>query len=205
LRLSDLEREKKGARSIGTSPSSMRTALRLSLIFISIKMVFTSNWVYIALAAAVSSIFWIIFSVFDQLLFFSPVFVFYLPDDAITGFILFTITSILLGVVVSMNVYVLRHSSLRISVTSFFSGSALGVLSSTCASCSSIGFLLVSTFGGVGVTASAFLSNYQIPLRILSIALLVWALYSISNKLNISCTISNKQKEKDDMTKNIKK
>ena len=206
MRLSDLEREKKGARSIGTSPSSMRTALQLSLIFIPIKMVFASNWVYIALAGAVSSIFWIIFSVFDQLLFFSPVFVFYLPDDAITGFILFTITSILLGVVVSMDVYVLRHSrGLRISVTSFFSGSALGVLSSTCASCSSIGFLLVSTFGGVGVTASAFLSNYQIPLRILSIALLVWALYSISNKLNKSCTISDKQTEKDDMTKNIKK
>jgi hypothetical protein len=39
----------------------------------------------------------------------------------------------------------------------------------------------------VGVTASAFVSNYQTPLRMLSIALLIWAYYSISNKLTKSC------------------
>ena len=89
-----------------------------------------------------------------------------------------------------MNAYVLRHSKgLKINIKSFFSGSTLSVLSSTCASCSSLGFLLVSTFGGIGVTASAFLSNYQTPLRILSIGLLIWALYSISNKLNKSCIL----------------
>jgi hypothetical protein len=165
---------------------------RLSFIFISIRMVFFLNWPYIALAAVVSSIFWIIFSVFDQLLFFSPVFVFYLPDDAVMGFILSNITAVLMGIVVSMNVYVFRHSKgLKITAASFFSGSTLSVLSSTCASCSSLGFLLVSTFGGLGVTASTFLSNYQIPLRIVSVALLIWALYSVSNKLTTSCRIKS--------------
>jgi hypothetical protein len=53
-----------------------------------------------------------------------------------------------------------------------------------------LGFLLVSTFGGVGIAASTLLSNYQIPLRIVSIALLIWALYSISNKLTRSCIIN---------------
>ena len=158
-------------------------------ILTSIRIVF-SNLHYVVIAGLISAIFWIIFSIFDQLLFFTPVFVFYLPDDAVTGFILFTITAILLGIVVGMNVYVLRHSKgLKVNTKSFFSGSSLSVLSSTCASCSSLGFLLVSTFGGIGVTASAFLSNYQTPLRILSIALLVWALYSISNKLTKSCVI----------------
>ncbi len=158
-------------------------------ILTSIRIVF-SNLHYVVIAGLISTIFWIIFSIFDQLLFFTPVFVFYLPDDAVTGFILFTITAILLGIVVGMNVYVLRHSKgLKVNTKSFFSGSSLSVLSSTCASCSSLGFLLVSTFGGIGVTASAFLSNYQTPLRILSIALLVWALYSISNKLTKSCAI----------------
>jgi hypothetical protein len=32
-----------------------------------------------------------------------------------------------------------------------------------CASCSSVGFILASTFGGIGVTISTFLSNYQTP------------------------------------------
>ena len=169
------KRNKKGTRSIRAQTPFFLfiTGLlsRLSFIFISIRMVFFSNWQYIALATLVSSIFWIIFSVFDQLLFFSPVFVFYLPDDAVTGFILSNITAVLMGVVVSMNVYVFRHSKgLKINAASFFSGSTLSVLSSTCVSCSSLGFLLVSTFGGLGVTASTFLSNYQIPLRIISAA-----------------------------------
>ena len=43
-----------------------------------------------------------------------------------------------------------------------------------------LGFLLVSTFGGLGVTASTFLTVYQVPLRVVSIRLLIWALCSIS-------------------------
>src|ERR1041385_2205981 len=161
-------------------------------MILSIKIVFNS-WIYIAVAGAVAAIFWIIFNIFDQLLFFSPVFVFYLPQDALAGFILSNITAILLGIVVSMNIFVLKHSDRsRISLTSFFSGSTISVLSSTCASCSSLGFLLVSTFGGVGVTASTILSNYQIPLRIISIALLIWAFYSICSKLTKSCSIDYK-------------
>jgi len=178
------------------SPSSLQqTMVRGRIIramILSIKIVFNS-WIYIAVAGAVAAIFWIIFNIFDQLLFFSPVFVFYLPQDAFIGFILSNITAILLGIVVSMNIFVLKHSDRsRISLTSFFSGSTISVLSSTCASCSSLGFLLVSTFGGVGVTASTILSNYQIPLRIISIALLIWAFYSICSKLTKSCSIDYK-------------
>ena len=127
------EEENKINKNLHPSSSSLRTGLLLlsssllrrpSLISFSIRMVFLSNWLYIALAAVVSSIFLIIFSVFDQLLFFSPIFVFYLPDDAILGFILSTITAVLMGIVVSINVYLLKHSrGLKISVGSFFSGS----------------------------------------------------------------------------------
>ena len=74
----------------------MRIGSGLFLIVNSMRIVFSSNWTYVALTGAVSSVFWVIFCVFDQLLFFSPVFVFYLPDDAVTGFILSTIISILL-------------------------------------------------------------------------------------------------------------
>jgi len=191
-----LERSKKNKTNESAKSSSVTTGgslfsiLRPSLLFFSIRLVFFPNWLYIVLAGAVSSIFWIIFSVFDQLLFFSPIFVFYLPDDALIEFILSTITAILMGIVVSMNVYVLKHSgNLKVTIGSLFSGSTLSMLSSTCASCSSVGFLLVSTFGGIGVSASTFLSNYQTPLRVMSIALLVWALYSASNKLTKSCLL----------------
>jgi hypothetical protein len=108
---------------------SVRTRVLLflqpSLVFFSIRLVFFPNWLYIVLAGAVASIFWIMFSFFDQLLFFSPIFVFYLPDDAVIGFILSTIIAILMGIVVSINVYALKHlRALKIknSLGSFFQG-----------------------------------------------------------------------------------
>jgi hypothetical protein len=166
-------------------------------MLISVKLVF-SHWEYIALAGTIAAIFWIVFSVFEQLLFLSPIVIFYLPEDAITGFILSNITAILLGMVVSMNVYVLRYSiGQKFNATSFFSGSSIGVLSSTCASCSSLGFLLVSALGGAGITISTFLSNYQTPLRIISIALLLWAYYSLSIRLTKSCNIAYNKPEHD--------
>jgi hypothetical protein len=169
---------------------------RLGSMLTSIKLVF-SHWAYIALSGTIATVFWIVFNVFEQLLFFSPIVVFYLPEDAITGFILSNITAILLGIVVSMNIYVLKHSrGIKLNATSFFSGSTIGVLSSTCASCSSLGFLLVSTLGGAGITISTFLSNYQTPLRIVSIALLLWAYYSISIRLTKSCKIEGLTRNK---------
>jgi hypothetical protein len=66
-------------------------------MLISIKLVF-SHWTYIAIAGTIATTFWIVFNVFEQLLFFSPIVVFYLPEDAITGFIFSTITAIHLNV-----------------------------------------------------------------------------------------------------------
>jgi hypothetical protein len=169
-----------------TSITSSSSSEGQNSLILSFKIVF-SNLVYIIFATITAVIFWIVSCIFDQLLFFYPIIIFYLPDDAVVGFILTIIISILLGIVVSMNIYLFRHSKIKISSASLLSGSSLSVLSSLCVSCSSLGFFLVSTLGAVGVTASAFVSNYQTPLRLLSIALLIWAYYSISNKLTKSC------------------
>jgi hypothetical protein len=169
-----------------TSITSSSTSKGRSALILSLKIVF-SNLIYIICASITATIFWIVSCIFDQLLFFYPIIVFYLPDDAVLGFILTNTIAILLGIVISMNIYVFRHSKIKIHSASLLSGSSLSILSSLCVSCSSLGFFLVSTLGAVGVTASAFVSNYQTPLRLLSIALLIWAYYSISNKLTKSC------------------
>jgi hypothetical protein len=180
--------------SNNTTKSLVKQSLiqKLGSILASLKLVF-SHWTYITLAGTIAAIFWIIFNVFDQLLFFYPIMIFYLPEDAILGFILSSVTASILGMVVSMNVYVLRHSRdiKLMNATSFFSGSSIGILSSTCASCTSLGFLLASTLGGAGLTLSTILSNYQTPLRILSIMLLIWACYSVSIGLNKGCKMVN--------------
>lgn len=174
----------------GQSLTSLKTTIPLAF-----KMAFL-NRLYIVIAAAVFTIFWITFNVFDQLLFFSPVLTFYLPDDAIIGFIITNITSLLMGILVAMNVYVIRNSKVKLD-RSLFSGSILGVASSACASCSSIGFLIISTFGGFGILATDFLTNYQTPLRIASIAILFLALYSVHNKITKPCVFNNRLPNKD--------
>ncbi len=175
--------------------TSLKTTIPLAF-----KMVFP-NPVYIAIAASVFTTFWIVFNVFDQLLFFSPIFTFYLPDDAVAGFVITNITSVLMGILVAMNVYVIRNSKLKLD-RSLFSGSILGIASSACASCSSIGFLIISTFGGFGIFATDFLTNYQTPLRLVSIAILLWALYSVHSKITKPCinTFSNNNKRQEKTT-----
>lgn len=153
------------------------------------KMVYFSNpFFYIGISAVIFTIFWIFFNVFDQLLFFSPILYFYLPDDAITGFIFTNISAALLGIVISMNIYVIKNSKLRLD-KSLISGSILGMASSVCVSCSSIGYLIISTFGGAGIIATDFLTNYQLPLRLLSIVIMIWALYAVHNRITEECIL----------------
>ncbi|HUG96903.1 MAG TPA: hypothetical protein VMJ94_05125, partial [Nitrososphaera sp.] len=73
------------------------------------RMVF-SNKTYIALAAAVAVVFWTIFNVLDGLILLSPPNFYYpIPADALPGFVLSHVTAALVGVVVSMNVYMFRN------------------------------------------------------------------------------------------------
>jgi hypothetical protein len=166
-----------------TGLTSLKTTM--PLVF---RMVF-SNPLYIAITAIVFTIFWIIFNVFDQLLFFSPIVTFYLPDDAVTGFILTNITSVLMGILVAMNVYIIRNSMKLKLDKSIFTGSILAIASSACASCSSIGFLVISMFGGFGIITIDLLTNYQTPLRMISIVILLWALYHVQNKIIKPCAM----------------
>jgi hypothetical protein len=160
----------------------------ISSLPLSIKVVFSTP-TYILIAVAVAIPFWIVFNFFDQLIFFEPIWIFYLPEDAIAGFILTTAVSILIGMLVSMNIYVIRHTKLRIRSRSLLSGSSLSLISGVCSSCSSVGFLLISTFGSIGVIASNLLTIYQIPLRIISVAILIFALYAINKRITQSCVI----------------
>ncbi|MDE1845322.1 MAG: hypothetical protein KGI10_08355 [Thaumarchaeota archaeon] len=146
-----------------------------------------SNKIYVLIAISVAIPFWIVFNVFDQLLFFSPIVIFYMRDGALLGFLLSTAAAMLTGIVVSMNIYALRHAISK-SLGSLFSGSSVGVTTSMCASCSSLAFFLTTSLGTAGLAISTFLSNYQIHLRLLSLVILILAYYSVHKKITASCS-----------------
>jgi hypothetical protein len=160
------------------------------------KIVYSSNLIfYTGITILVFISFWIFFNIFDELLFFSPIFYFYLPEDAIVGFVFTNIIALLLGIVVSMNIYLIKNLKLKID-KSLISGSFLGIVTSVCASCSYIGFIIISTFGVAGIMATAFLTNYQIPLRVISIVIMIYALYAINKRITGSCIVDKNDSNK---------
>ena len=128
-------------------------------------------------------------SIVSEFIFFSPVFVFHVPTNSIFNFTLIVIIAALSGIVTSLSIYRIRMlgNGIRKSGTGFF-GSIIGASTGAC-SCGSFGFAAVSTLGIVGGTATSFLTNYEIPLRVISIAILCYAYYISVKSITSQCKI----------------
>lgn len=156
-----------------------------------IQMVF-SKPLYVTIAIAVSVIFFVIFNVLDEYLFFSPMLAFYVPPDAYLNFALSSAIIGLLGVVISMNVYAFKTIGVSLKESStWLSGSFVATVSGACG-CSMLGFAIISSLGGAGIAASSFLTTYQIPLKVASLAVLIYAYYSVRKNMTKSCSIRKK-------------
>jgi hypothetical protein len=69
-------------------------------------------------------------------------------------------------------------------------GSIIGASAGAC-SCGPVGFAVISTFGTIGGVATAFLSNYEIPLRLGAIAILAYTYYATTKALTSECKLKN--------------
>jgi hypothetical protein len=93
------------------------------------------------------------------------------------------------AIVIPMNIYRIR--TLQKGMTKI-SGSVLGSIigaSAGICSCGPIGFSIISTFGTVAGTATAFLTNYEIPLRLVSLGLLCLVYYTTIRSISVECKI----------------
>lgn len=154
-----------------------------------IKLVFV-NKSYIALAVAIFVGLLIPLSIISEYIFLEPYVVAHLPQGSEFGLALIVVVSALSGLVVPMNIYrihILRASKRKMSGSVF--GSIIGAAAGVC-SCGPIGFAVISTFGTVGAVTTSFLTNYEIPLRIGAIALLVFVYYTTTRSLKIECQLN---------------
>jgi hypothetical protein len=145
-----------------------------------------SNPLYLIIASIAGFVFWIVTNTFDNILFFSPFLAFYVPNDMLGVFFLSCINSILVAVLVNFNLHIIRDLKLRIS-KSAVAGTTISVISSACASCSTLGFILASTFGGLAVVFSNFLSGNQTMIREISTLILLIAVCTCYIKIRESC------------------
>jgi len=148
-----------------------------------------SNRKYIALAVAIFSSMTFGLLILSEYIFLDPYFIGHIPNGTEFGFSLILIISGLSGLVLPMNIFrinILKSSKRKIggSVIGSFLGSAAGACS-----CGPIGFALISTFGSIGGTASAFLTNYEIPIRLGAIAVLAIAYYTTVKSLKVECKV----------------
>ena len=156
-----------------------------------IKLVF-SNYKYIILAGIIFTSFLIPLSLISEYIFLEPYVIAHIQNGTEIGFILIVIVSSLSSLVLSMNIFRIKNfrNKSKNKMTSGVVGSFVGAVAGAC-SCGPIGFAVISTFGTAGGIATSFLTNYEIPIRIVAIAILLLAYFTTARSLNIECKNPN--------------
>jgi hypothetical protein len=155
-----------------------------------IKLVF-SNPKYLALSSSIFVIMMIGLLIMSEYIFLEPYVVSHIPSGTEFGFALIVIISALSALVLPMNIFrinILKSSKQKMSGGVF--GSIIGAAAGAC-SCGPIGFAVISTFGSVGATATAFLTNYETPIRIIAIAILSITYFTTVKSLKVECKINS--------------
>jgi len=127
----------------------------------------------------------------SEYIFLEPYVVSHIPSGTEFGFALIVIISALSALVLPMNIFrinILKSSKQKMSGGVF--GSIIGAAAGAC-SCGPIGFAVISTFGSVGATATAFLTNYETPIRIIAIAILSITYFTTVKSLKVECKINS--------------
>lgn len=148
-----------------------------------------SNVRFVLLSVGISSALFLLLSYMSEFVFFQPQFLLYIPRDAIPNFFLIIAVSALSGIVTSLSTYrILRFGeSIKKSGVGFF-GTIIGAGAGACG-CSSIGFAAASAAGSIGGTATSFLTQYEIPLRLVSIAILGYTYYIAIRGISKKCSL----------------
>ena len=148
-----------------------------------------SSYPYVLVAGIIFVCMFIPLSILSEFLFIEPLFVIHVIEDRAFSFTLLVAISFMSAVVIPMNIYRIR--TLQKSTTKIggsLLGSIIGASAGIC-SCGPIGFSIISTFGTVAGTATAFLTNYEIPLRLVSLGLLCLVYYTTAKSISIECKI----------------
>ena len=155
-----------------------------------LKLVF-SNFKYSLLAIGIFISMLIGLLILSEFIFITPYLAAHIPQGTEFGFSLIVILSGLSAIVLPMNIYrinILKNSKGKMGGSVF--GSFIGTAAGAC-SCGPIGFAIISTFGSVGATSMAFLTNYEIPIRIAAIGLLAFTYYTTVKSLKVECKLKS--------------
>lgn len=148
-----------------------------------------SNSKYLLLSVVIFSTMLVGLLIISEYVFLEPYVVSHIPSGTEFGFVLIVTISALSALVLPMNIFrinILKKSKQKMGGGIF--GSIIGAAAGAC-SCGPVGFAVISTFGSVGATATAFLTNYEVPIRIIAIGILAITYFTTVKSLKIECKI----------------
>jgi len=155
-----------------------------------IKLVF-SDYRFIVLSVVIFIGMLLPLLIISEFIFLEPYLISHISPGSEFGFALIVAVSAMSGLVLSMNVYRIKMvSNSKRKIGGGVFGSMVGAAAGAC-SCGPIGFAMISTFGSIGGVATAFLTNYEIPLRLVALAILGVTYYTTARSLKIDCKIEN--------------
>ena len=155
-----------------------------------VKFVF-SNPKYIVLTLVIFTSMLIGLLILSEYLFLEPYVVSHIPSGTELGFVLIVMISALSALVLPMNIFrIIMLQKSKQKMGGSILGSIVGAAAGAC-SCGPIGFAVISTFGSVGATATAFLTNYEIPIRIVAIGILAVTYFTTVKSLKTECKLNS--------------
>ena len=153
------------------------------------KIVF-QNLKFLFLSLVIFSSMMVTLLIISEYIFLEPYFVTHVPSGTEFGFSLITAISVLSALVIPMNLFRITNlKSSKQKMSGGIFGSIVGSVAGAC-SCGPIGFAVISTFGSVGATTTAFLTNYETPLRIIAIVVLLITYFTTIKSLKTECRIN---------------
>ena len=155
-----------------------------------IQLVF-ADYRYIILAIVIFVGMLIPLSIISEFIFLEPYLIAHIPGGGEISFFLILVVSALSGLVLAMNVYRINtfRNNQKKKIGRGIFGSLIGAAAGAC-SCGPIGFAVISTFGTVGGITTAFLTNYEMPIRLVAIAILAYTYYATVKSLAVECKIN---------------
>ena len=155
-----------------------------------LKFVF-SDPKYIILAIVIFTSMSIGLLILSEYIFLEPYVVSHIPSGTELEFVLIVMISALSALVLPMNIFrIIMLQKSKQKMGGSILGSIIGAAAGAC-SCGPIGFAVISTFGSVGATATAFLTNYEIPIRIIAIGILTVTYFTTVKSLKTECKLNS--------------
>ena len=145
-----------------------------------------SNPSYILITVGIFLLLFFPLIIISEFLFIAPFLVFSIYPETILSFSLIVILSFFSALAVSMNIFRVKLVKDTRKISSSIVGTILGASAGAC-SCGPIAFSIITAFGTVGSIASSFLTIYEIPIRLTSIAILITVIYVTIKSLSREC------------------